>query len=148
MAALTTTHDAPTPATIENDDFWGGDIEFADFQEAYRLPSADAPESYVRQLRLALRMINDELAEWRAAREAEGQEELTEKEQEYYDEALYARAYSLLIPMLPSLFATDQADGLEDDMQGSEERFRSRSQDCVNRITGRAEPGDMAVRVF
>jgi hypothetical protein len=137
MAALTTTHDAPVAQTLENDDFWGGDIEFGDFQEAYRLPSADAPESYVRQLRLALVQVNEELAEWRADRVAEGQAALTATQQNYYEEALFARAYALLIPMLPTLFATDQADGLEDDMQG-----------FLNRITGRAEPGDMAVRVF
>ena len=147
MPPLTTTHDAPVTEALDNDPFYG-DIEFQEFQEAYRLPATVAPETFVRQLRLALDEVNQELTEWMAARVKEGQIALTEEERRYYEEAVYSWAYALLIPMLPSLHATDQADGLEDDMAGNEARFRARSEGYLKRITGQAEPGEFSMRVI
>ena len=63
MPPLTTTHDDPVTETLDNDAFYG-DIEAQEFQEAYRLPSSVAPDTFVRQLRLALDEVNEELAEW------------------------------------------------------------------------------------
>ena len=147
MASLVTTHDDPIVQNIPNDVFYG-DIEFGDFQEIYRLPAATAPTTYVTQLELALDEVNEELAEWKAERELETQTVLTVEQRRYYEEAVYAWAYSLLISLLPSLYAVDQADGLEDDMEGNERRFRARAEGFLNRITGRAEPGDFTMSVI
>jgi len=147
MPPLTTTHDAPVAETLANDPFYG-DIEAGDYQEAYRLPSSVAPATFVRQLEMALQEVNEELAEWMAAREAESQTVLTDEQRRYYEEAVYAWAYALLIPLLPSLYATDQADGLEDDMAGNEARFRARAEGFLKRITGRAEPGEFSMSVI
>jgi len=147
MPPLTTTHDEPVSQTLANDAFYG-DIEFGVLQEAYRLPASVAPQTYFRQLRLAMDEINQELAEWKAAREEEDQTVLTDEQRRYYEEAVYAWAYALLIPMLPSLYATDQADGLEDDMAGNETRFRARSEGFLKRITGNPEPGEFSLSVI
>jgi len=144
---LTTTHDDPVAETLVNDPFYGG-LEAGAFQEAYRLPAAMAPDTFIRQLRLARDEVNRELAAWKAARELEARTGLTEEQRRYYEEAVYAWAYSLLIPMLPSLYAVDQADGLEDDINGNERRFRARAEGFLNRIMGRAEPGDFSVSVL
>lgn len=147
MAPLVTTHDDPIVQNLPNDAFYG-DIEFGDWQEIQRLPAGTAPTTYVKQLELALQEVNEELAAWKAARELEAQVVLTAEQRRYYEAAVYAWAYSLLIPLLPSLYATDQADGLEDDMEGNESRFRARAEGFLNRITGRAEPGDFSISVI
>ncbi len=147
MPPLVTTHDDPIVAAIANDTFYGV-IEAGDFQEIYRIPASAAPTTFVTQLELAVSEVNEELAEWKAARELEAQSVLTAEQRLYYETAVYAWAYSLLIPLLPSLYAADQADGLEDDLEDNERRFRARAEGFLNRITGRAEPGDFSFSVI
>jgi hypothetical protein len=67
--------DAPRHETVANDG-WFPDMDLAELQTAYRAPADISPEALTRHLALAMAWANAQLAEWRAAREAEGRSSL------------------------------------------------------------------------
>ena len=145
--AVTDSHDTPTDQAIANDAFYGG-LNLKDFQEAYRVPGKIADVTVLRQVNLARTEINDELAPWKLIQETAGKTELEADQPLLYEEAVFARAYALLLPMLITLYFTDQADGMEDEMAQNEARFYARSQLYFNRLTGAAESGGLSIGVL
>ena len=154
---LQPTHDALQDEEIPNDAFYG-DLNLKDFQERYRIPADVAPITIKEEALLpALDECNEELLAWKADQEAAGVESLEELDTatdptgaktRFYREAVFARAYGYLIPMLITLYFTDQADGLEDDLGQNEGRFFRRSEHFLNRLMGRPVSGDVAVEAL
>lgn len=142
--ALQKTHNDPVVQTLLNDAFYG-DLELGDFQEVYRIPAAVAPETMARQLELGMREINASLAVWKKEQTDAGTIALGDLDAaseppgaatKFYTEAVFARAYGLMIPMLITLYFTDQADGLEGELGENEARFYERSNNLLGRLQG------------
>jgi hypothetical protein len=144
---LQPTHDAPVDQEVGDDPFYGA-LNVQDFQEVYRVPASLAPATIVRQLELAFGEVWRDLAAWRAEQEAAGVTTLPAALAPFYAEAVFARAYGHLIPMLQALHATDQAGGSDEDMDVNEARFFARSDHFINQVRGVPVSGAVSVSVL
>ena len=153
---LQTTHDALVDQAIVNDAFYGA-LNLKDFQELYRIPAAVAPIPIAAQMDLSVAEINAELAVWKKVNTDAGKTAITDLDDtteppgalvKWYREAVYARAYGYLIPMLVTFYFTDQADGLEDEMGQNEGRFFARSEHFLNLVRGVAVSGEVSMEMI
>ena len=145
---LVKTHDAPVDHPVATDDFYGGDLNVSDFQEVYRVPASVAPSTIARQMDLAVAECNGDLAAWRAEQEADGITAITADQRVLYSEAVFARAYAHLLPMLTTLYDVEQAAGLEEEIAQNEGRFFARSNAFLSRIRGEPVSGDIQAEVL
>ena len=100
---------------VENPDIFYPDLNVEDWQEPYRVPGT-APKTLERQLLLAMGNCNAALADWKAAliktAVDAGQTPpavIPDDLETDYEEAVYARAMALLIPLLPGIVTDERA---------------------------------------
>ena len=100
---------------IANLDPFYPDTNIKTWQEHYRIPG-DAPKLLERQLLLAMGDCNGKLAEWRTALEKAATDAgnpiptvLPIDNELDYEEAVFALAFGLLIPLLPSVVMDERA---------------------------------------
>ena len=93
---------------VANPDPWFPGLNLKDFQELYRIPG-HAPRTLERQVLIAMADCNTRLAVWRSEREAQGVDALPDEQRLDYEEAVFARAYAELIPLLPSVVTDERA---------------------------------------
>lgn len=121
---------------VANPDPWYPSLNVMDWQEAYRIPGT-APLTLQRQLMLALYDVNDRLAEWQADQLEAGVALLPAELEDDYTEAIYARAFALLIPMLPSVITDERAREEIAQLQQQPGDFLARAEARLARVTGK-----------
>jgi len=140
----TFTHPDIVDQAVVNDAFYG-DLNLKNWQERYRLPASVAPVEYTETLALAIDEVNEELAEWKAARELEGVANLAALDTlsmppgastRYYTAAVFARAYALILPMLSTEFFNDEGDGPQGDVEERQGLFIARSDRYLSLLRG------------
>ena len=132
------TIDNPVDQDVANpDDWYGTGFNVRDWQEAYRIPGT-APVTLAFQLSLAIRECNRALEAWKDTQLDAGVAELPADRQDYYTDAVYARATALLIPLLPSLVTDERAREQAEALGQQPEAFTRRSDEMLNRIRGQA----------
>lgn len=139
---LQDTNESLIDQAISNPDAFYPDVNIQDFQEAYRIPG-DAPTTLERQLNLALLDCNAKLADWKAALIQAAIDDgttvptvLPTENATDYEEAVFARAFALLIPLLPSVVMDERARDAIEEMGRDPVTFTSRSDSRLARITG------------
>jgi head completion protein GPL len=138
-----TTHDALVNQPVPNDK-WFPDLNVQDFQELYRVPAAIAPVVMVQQLVLAMAEVNLALADWKAMQQAATPPAGNMAGMQggalvpIYQEAVFARAYGWLIPMLVTLYFTAEGNELDDEKVtklGDFENRCTRAMSLLRRMT-------------
>jgi hypothetical protein len=130
---------------IDNPDAFYPKVNIQTWQELYRVPG-DAPQTLERQLLLSLGDCNSKLADWKAELIADaleaGDPEPVTLPAEYatdYSEAVFARAFGFLIPLLPSVVMDEMARQEIDRLKLSPDPYFRRSDERLARITGETD---------
>ena len=127
---------------VANPDAWYPSLNLKDWQELYRVPGT-APQTLQRQMTMAMADCNARLAEWKAAlletAVANGDPvpaALPGENAIDYQEAVYALATALLIPLLPSLATDERAQQALAQLQQLPRDFSARADSRLGRIKG------------
>ena len=127
---------------VANPDAWYPSLNLQDWQELYRVPGT-APITLERQMLLAMADCNAKLAEWKAALLQAAVDAgdpvpgaLPAENELDYEEAVYAQATALLIPLLPSLVTDERAQEALAQLQQRPRDYSTRSESRLGRITG------------
>ena len=139
--------DDKSDITVQGDGWWPA-LAVGDFQAVYRLPGEYEAQLLVDHLKLAMSWAQDQLAAWRAAREAEGCESLAaapgpEIDGEprsvlLYRRAVFAHAKALLLLQWKTIGRRDVTGREAQDTGESEDTFYEFAQQAVADLQGRA----------
>lgn len=119
---------------IANPDPFYPDTNIQTWQEHYRIPG-DAPKVLERQLLLAMGDCNGKLAAWRSALDPQPGSLPMDNELDY-EEALFALAFGLLIPLLPSVVMDERAREQIAELKLSPGPYFDRGNSRLGRIRG------------
>jgi hypothetical protein len=138
--------DDAVATTVQNDGWWPS-VTVGEFQALYRIPSEYQTAMVVDALRLAMAWANRQLAEWRAARQAEGYAALDAVPGEeldgtpvlvmYYRRALFCQAKGLLMPQFKTMLRRAEAKNEALESEETEDKFFQYAQQALADFLGR-----------
>jgi len=127
---------------VANPDAFYPSLNLQDWQELYRVPGT-APITLERQMLLAMADCNAKLADWKAALLQAAVDAgdpvpiaLPAEHTLDYEEAVYAQATALLIPLLPSLVTDERAQEALAQLRQKPGDYAARSESRLGRIMG------------
>lgn len=131
---------------IKNDGWWP-DFIVGDFQGRYRLPPEYAETLLVDGLQIGMAWANRQLAEWKAARKAEGHADLDAVPCEdrlgdaslnlvYYRRAVYSHAKGYLLQQYPTVNRRPEANNEARESEDTESKFYEYAQQAIADFLG------------